>query len=181
MLVSLRIRDPVPFWPLDPRWVKNKIRIRDEQPGSYFRELGNQFFGFKYLNYLMRIRDPGWKKFRSGMENIRIRNNVCKWVTREHTQKTQLLHHKLGNLSLWHRQRHVMTKIYDSLSENQILINFRHLACSEFQHRLTIVYKVIDSRYVSKSPHRRKFYVFYLLRAFREKKNMSYYTMPFRI
>ncbi len=41
-----RIRDPVPFWPLDPGsgMVKKSgsgyvIRIRDEQPGSYFREL----------------------------------------------------------------------------------------------------------------------------------------------
>jgi hypothetical protein len=25
--------------------------------------LGNNFFGLKYLNSLMRIRDPGWKKF----------------------------------------------------------------------------------------------------------------------
>jgi hypothetical protein len=31
--------------------------IWDEQPGSYFLELGNHFFAF-----LMRIRDPGWKK-----------------------------------------------------------------------------------------------------------------------
>ncbi len=39
--------------------------IRDEQPGSYFLELRNHFFavlGLKYLNSLMRIRDPGWKK-----------------------------------------------------------------------------------------------------------------------
>jgi hypothetical protein len=27
---------------------KNRIRIRDEQPGSYFQELRNQFFGLKY-------------------------------------------------------------------------------------------------------------------------------------
>jgi hypothetical protein len=31
------------------------------------------FVGLKYLNSLMRIRDPGWKKFGSGMEKIRIR------------------------------------------------------------------------------------------------------------
>jgi hypothetical protein len=36
--------------------------IRDKQPGSYFLELRNPFFGLKYLNSLMRIRDPGWKK-----------------------------------------------------------------------------------------------------------------------
>jgi hypothetical protein len=56
----LRMRDPVPFGPLDPGWVKHRIRIRDDQPGSYFRELRNQFFG------LLFDEDPGWKKFGSG-------------------------------------------------------------------------------------------------------------------
>jgi hypothetical protein len=44
--------------------------IRDEQPGSYFRELRNHFFGLKYLNSLMQIRDPEWKNSDpgSGME-----------------------------------------------------------------------------------------------------------------
>jgi hypothetical protein len=39
----------------------SQIRIRDNQHGSYFRELRNQFFGLKYLNYLMWVRDkhPG--------------------------------------------------------------------------------------------------------------------------
>jgi hypothetical protein len=36
---------------------KNRIWIRDEQPGSYFREFRNPFLGLKYLNYLMRIWD----------------------------------------------------------------------------------------------------------------------------
>jgi hypothetical protein len=47
------------------------IRILDEQPGSYFRKLRNNFWELKYL---MRIRDPGsknsdpgWKKFGSGI------------------------------------------------------------------------------------------------------------------
>jgi hypothetical protein len=43
--------------------------IRDEKPGSYFLELRNQFFGLKYLNSLMRIRDPGWRQFRSGIRD----------------------------------------------------------------------------------------------------------------
>ncbi len=47
-----------------------------EQPGSYIRKLRNHFFGLKYLNSLMRIRDgkigseirdPGWKKVGSGI------------------------------------------------------------------------------------------------------------------
>jgi hypothetical protein len=36
---------------------KIRIRIRIEQPGSYFRELKRQFFGLEYLNSFMRIRD----------------------------------------------------------------------------------------------------------------------------
>ncbi len=51
--------------------------IRDEQPGSYFLELRNHFFAFiglKYLNSLMRIRDPGWRQFGAGMEKSRIRD-----------------------------------------------------------------------------------------------------------
>jgi hypothetical protein len=43
--------------------------IRDEQPGSYFLELRNHFFGLKYLNSLMRIRDPGWRQFGSGIQD----------------------------------------------------------------------------------------------------------------
>jgi hypothetical protein len=50
------------------------IRIQDEQPISYFRVLRNKFFGLKYLNSLMRIRDLGWKEFGSGMEEIGIRD-----------------------------------------------------------------------------------------------------------
>jgi hypothetical protein len=42
-----------------------RIRIRDDQPGSYFLELRNHFLELKYLNSLVRIRDPG-----SGMETI---------------------------------------------------------------------------------------------------------------
>jgi hypothetical protein len=79
-VLHIRIQDPVPFWPLDPGSGKGKksgsgsgIRSRDEQPGSYFLELRNHFW-VKYLNYLMRIRDPGWKKIGSGMEKSRIRD-----------------------------------------------------------------------------------------------------------
>jgi len=44
--------------------------LRDEQPGSYFLELRNQFFAvlrLKYLNSLTRIWDPGWRQFESGI------------------------------------------------------------------------------------------------------------------
>jgi hypothetical protein len=33
------------------------------------------FWGLKYLNLLMRIRDPGWRHFGSGMEKSRIRDS----------------------------------------------------------------------------------------------------------
>jgi hypothetical protein len=60
----LRIRDPVPFCPLDPAWKKIRIRIRDEQPGSNFRELRNNFLVtmLKFFDV-----DPEWKKFGSGI------------------------------------------------------------------------------------------------------------------
>ncbi len=54
---------------------KVSIRIRDEQPWSYFLELRNNFLGLKYLNSLMRIRDLG-----SGMETIRIQDPGWKKV-----------------------------------------------------------------------------------------------------
>ncbi len=68
---GIRIRDQAPFWSLDPGWGKVRIRIRDEQPGSSFLELRNNFFGLKYLNSFMQIRDgknsdPGRKKIGSG-------------------------------------------------------------------------------------------------------------------
>jgi hypothetical protein len=47
---------------------------RDEQPGSYFRELRNNFW----------VRDPGWKEFGSGIEKIRIRD---KNPDRQHCKK----------------------------------------------------------------------------------------------
>jgi hypothetical protein len=50
---GFRLRDSVPFWPLDPGSMMGKksgfgIRIRDEQSGSYFLELRKHFFGLKY-------------------------------------------------------------------------------------------------------------------------------------
>jgi hypothetical protein len=51
--------------------------ILNEQIGSYFRELRNQFFWLKYLNYLMRIRDGkirirDGKTFGSGIRDGKI-------------------------------------------------------------------------------------------------------------
>jgi hypothetical protein len=38
-------------------------------PDHIFNKLRNHFFGLKYLNSLMRIRDPGWKKVGSGIRD----------------------------------------------------------------------------------------------------------------
>jgi hypothetical protein len=73
-------------WIRDPGWEKVSIRIRDEQPGSYFLELRNHFFfaflGVNILKFFdedpgsgmetVRIRDPGWKKVGSGVSGINI-------------------------------------------------------------------------------------------------------------
>jgi hypothetical protein len=63
--------DPGPFLPPDPGWVeisgsRSGNRIRDEQPGSYYRELRNNFW-VKILKFF--DADPGF-----GMEKIRIRD-----------------------------------------------------------------------------------------------------------
>jgi hypothetical protein len=57
-------------WIRDPGWEKVSIRIRDEQPRSYFLELRNHFFGFFGVKILKFFdEDPG-----SGMETVRIRD-----------------------------------------------------------------------------------------------------------
>jgi hypothetical protein len=56
------IRYPVPFWSLDPGWVKNLDPDPDEQPRIIFPRAWTQFFWLQFLNSLMRIRDPGRKK-----------------------------------------------------------------------------------------------------------------------
>ncbi len=69
-VLRIRIRDWVPFWPLDPGWEKVSIRIRDEQLGSYFLELKNHFFllfGVKILKLF--DEDLGF-----GMETVWIRD-----------------------------------------------------------------------------------------------------------
>jgi hypothetical protein len=83
-VLRIRIRDPGLGAFLTPgsgirdgRKSSSGSGIRDERPGSYFLELRNHFllfWGLKYFNSLMRIRDPGWRQFGSGMEKSRIRD-----------------------------------------------------------------------------------------------------------
>jgi hypothetical protein len=78
--LQIRSWDPVPFWPLDPGWVKNQDPDTGSgsamnNPDHISKSLNNFFiFWVKYLNSFMWIRNPGWKKFRSGIEKIRIRD-----------------------------------------------------------------------------------------------------------
>ncbi len=79
-VLRIRIRDPAPFDPWDPGW--EKVKIRDEYFGSYFRELRKIFFAYNTVlkffdadaNSDQRIfltLDPG-----SGMEIIRTRDTL---------------------------------------------------------------------------------------------------------
>ncbi len=60
-------------WIRDPGWAKN-------QDPDYFLELGNHFFGLKYLNSLMRIRDPGWTQFGSGIRDKHPGSATLLWT-----------------------------------------------------------------------------------------------------
>jgi hypothetical protein len=59
------------FLPLDPRWVKTKKSGSGSGMNNpnHISESIETIFWLKilYLNSLMRIRDPGWKKFGSGI------------------------------------------------------------------------------------------------------------------
>jgi hypothetical protein len=70
-VLRIRIRDPVPFWPRDPGWVKNQ----DLDPGSrsgmnntdHISESLDTFFWVKILKFF--DADPGCNKFRSGIRD----------------------------------------------------------------------------------------------------------------
>jgi hypothetical protein len=66
IVVHIRIRDPVTFF---SPW----IRVRDEHPASYFRELRNNFFGLKMvLKFFDADADPGSEIFLSLDRGSRI-------------------------------------------------------------------------------------------------------------
>jgi hypothetical protein len=70
VLLLIVVADPGSGAFFDP-WIRDldRYRIRDEQPEPYFRELRNNIFGLQYFYSLMRIRDPGWKKFGFGIRD----------------------------------------------------------------------------------------------------------------
>ncbi len=82
MLLLISVADPDPGsgigclfdpWIRDPglgAFLTPGSGIRDEKPGSYFLELRNHFFAFLGLKYLnLRIRDPRWRQFGSGIRD----------------------------------------------------------------------------------------------------------------
>ncbi len=108
-------------WIRDLRWVQSQ----HPDPGSGMNNLNHifwsletiflVFFGLKYLNSLMRIRDPGY-----GMETVRIRDpgwkkvgsgiNIpdpqhCLWVTQKNTSRLRKITmpeaHKRANVNFW--------------------------------------------------------------------------------
>ncbi len=63
----MRMRDPVPFWPRDPGWVKIKVPS-GHIPDHIFKSL-ETIFGLKTLKFFDADSDPpGWKKFGSGID-----------------------------------------------------------------------------------------------------------------
>jgi hypothetical protein len=77
-VLRIRIRDPVPFWPWIRDGQKVNIRIRDEHPGSYYRELGSNFW-VKILIFFYADVNPDTESKNlfhpgSGMEKIRVRD-----------------------------------------------------------------------------------------------------------
>jgi len=65
------IRDPIPLNP--GSGMGKKLGSGMNNPDHISDSL-ETVFRLKYLNSLMRIRDPGWKKFGSGRKTSQIRN-----------------------------------------------------------------------------------------------------------
>jgi hypothetical protein len=65
-VLRIPIRDPVPFWPLDPgsgMGKKSGSGSAGMNNPDHISESLKTIFLVKILKSLMRIRDPGWKKF----------------------------------------------------------------------------------------------------------------------
>jgi hypothetical protein len=71
---------------------RSGIQIRDEHPGSYFRELRNNFLGLNILKFvdagpdlgsgIFLTLDPGWKNSDPGLKS-RIHNTGFALVVRQ--------------------------------------------------------------------------------------------------
>jgi hypothetical protein len=48
-------------------------------PDHISEKLEKKFLGLKYLNSLVRIRDPGWEKFGSGIRNKHLGSATLLW------------------------------------------------------------------------------------------------------
>ncbi len=95
---------------------RNSIRIRDEQPGSYFLELRNHFFGcfgVKILKFL--DGDPGWRAkieilIKLFLENVEIFHNYLKLPF--FGLKIRLLFTDLFRIRFWIRIRIRIRNVY---------------------------------------------------------------------
>jgi hypothetical protein len=99
-VLRIRIRDPVPFRPLDPgsgMGRKSASGSGMNNPDHIFSY--KPFFFVKILKFLMRIRDPGWRQFESRMEKSRIRDNNTDGISTEHTRMFIINRYRIGNSS----------------------------------------------------------------------------------
>ncbi len=85
-VLRIQIRDPLPFWPRDPVpfWPRDPVPFWPWDPGSVKNpdpDLGwttwiifpialKLYFGSKYLNSFILIRDPGWKNSDPGWKKL---------------------------------------------------------------------------------------------------------------
>ncbi len=106
--VGIRMRDPGSgaFMTLDPGSGMGKKSGSGMSNPDHISGSLETIFWLKYLNSVMQIRDPGWKKSGSGMEKIRIHIH---WPYRTCHSKHQTnvsiyssMHHS-HNLIFWHK------------------------------------------------------------------------------
>jgi hypothetical protein len=116
-------------WIRDPGWEKVSIRIRDEQPGSYFLELRNNFFAFFWVKIVKFFdEDPGsgMEIVRSGMEKSRIRDKHPGSATLLVWKKEIPIQYVLLNLPVQYQlQRYGTAKegIFDFLRQTEHFLN----------------------------------------------------------
>jgi hypothetical protein len=92
-VLRIRIRDPVPFWPLDPGSGIGFFRIPDlgsRIPNPYFRELSDNFLGKQFYNSLK----IGSNYFLQHFKN-KIIFNFVKFVATKNGIKTNFFHPSL--------------------------------------------------------------------------------------
>jgi hypothetical protein len=97
---GVAVPDPgsVPFWPRDTGWVKIKILDPGWTSRIIIPRALKQFFGFKCLNSLMRIRDPEFFYPGSGMEKFgsRIREKFGSGIREKYPDRQHWIEDTVG-------------------------------------------------------------------------------------